>query len=81
MPWGGVRPGSGRPKGSRAERVAKLAIEVATSGIQPIEVVLSVMRHAWEQQDYKAAAAMAEVALLHHADARCHYNYPAECAR
>jgi hypothetical protein len=63
MPWGGVRPGSGRPEGSRAQRVAKLAIEVATAGIQPIEVVLSVMRHAWEQQDYKTAAEMAEVAL------------------
>jgi hypothetical protein len=63
MPHGGVRPGAGRPKGSRVERISKIAIEVATAGIQPIEVVLSVMRHAWEQQDYKTAAEMAEVAL------------------
>jgi hypothetical protein len=63
MPHGGARSGAGRPKGSRVERTARLAIAVATAGIQPIEVVLSVMRHAWEQQDYKTAAAMAEIAL------------------
>jgi hypothetical protein len=63
MPHGGARSGAGRPKGSRVERTAKLAIAVASAGIQPIEVVLSVMRHAWEQQDYKTAAEMAEVAL------------------
>jgi hypothetical protein len=63
MLHGGARPGAGRPKGSRAERTAKLAIAVATAGIQPIEVVLSVMRNAWEQQDYKTAAEMAEIAL------------------
>jgi hypothetical protein len=63
MPHGGARLGAGRPKGSRAERTAKLAIEVATSGIQPIEVVISVMRYAWEQRDYKTAAEMAEIAL------------------
>ena len=63
MLHGGARSGAGRPKGSRLQRTAKLAIEVATAGIQPIEVVLSVMRHAWEQQDYKTAAEMAEIAL------------------
>ncbi len=35
------------------------------AGIQPIEVVLRVMRNAWEQRDYKTAAVMAEVALAH----------------
>jgi hypothetical protein len=63
MLHGGARSGAGRPKGSRLQRTAKLAIEIATAGIQPIGVVLSIMRNAREQQDYKTAAEMAEIAL------------------
>lgn len=64
MPSGGYRPGSGRKKGtSKAIKTSDLAISLAQSGIQPIEVVLTVMRAAWAEHDYKTAATMAEVAL------------------
>jgi hypothetical protein len=45
------------------QKTADKAIEMASSGVQPIEVVITVMRNAWAEKDYKTATQMAEVAL------------------
>ncbi len=76
MPSGGKRPGAGRKHGTKNVRSRKhaaaalgrpidaaIAIAASNAGIQPIEVIISVMRHAWEKADYKTAAAMADIAL------------------
>ena len=60
---GGKRPGAGRKPGSKVQRTADKAIEAAAAGIQPIEVVINVMRKAWNEGDHKTATDMAAVAL------------------
>jgi hypothetical protein len=49
--------------GSKLTRTAQIALNVAADGVQPIEVVLLLMRKAWANSDFKFAAEMAEVAL------------------
>jgi hypothetical protein len=44
-------------------RTAQIALDAAADGIQPIEVVLRLMRTAWAHSDFKLAAEMAAVAL------------------
>lgn len=73
----GFKRGRGRPKRAEMEEPTRApseprpdrrhssmrAIKVATSGVAPIEVIVSRMRHAWEVEDYETASKMAEIAL------------------
>ena len=38
---GGIRPGAGRPPGSKNQKAADIAEEAVEAGITPIEVMLS----------------------------------------
>lgn len=60
---GGKRPGSGRKKGGQVTKTSEIALKAAAEGIQPIEVILTTMRKAWESGNVAQAAEMAEIAL------------------
>lgn len=46
---GGNRKGAGRPKGGMNIKSAQIAIEAASKGITPIEVMLHVMRELFDR--------------------------------
>ena len=51
---GGLRPGSGRPKGSKDVKTrakAEAAIQAAKEGISPLEVLLRTMRRLWQEAE------------------------------
>lgn len=60
---GGRRAGAGRKPGSQTSKVAKIAMAVTAEGIQPIEVIIKIMRKAWDEGDFPLAARMADSAL------------------
>lgn len=71
MKHGGRRPGAGRPKGakdntgSRAARIEltkQIAEKAAKEGVMPLEVMLTAMRQAWNEQDRDKAVSYAEKA-------------------
>lgn len=62
MPRGGVRPGSGRPKGAATKRTREIADRLSSEGILPLEVMLRTMRELWQQDRKPEACAVAEKA-------------------
>lgn len=62
MPRGGVRPGSGRPKGARSKLQTEITKRAVASGITPLEVMMQAMREAYDAGDMSAAAGYAEKA-------------------
>jgi len=56
---GGLRHGSGRPKGSRTVRLKKIAEKAALTGRTPLEVMLEAMRCHQEAGNLDRAAAIA----------------------
>ena len=76
MPRGGYRPGAGRPKGSKT--VAKLAKVIGsdpnaadvetlarTSGLTPLEYMLTVMRDETQDPDRRLSMAIAAAPYVH----------------
>ena len=59
---GGVRPGAGRPAGSKNQRSADVARQAAEAGITPIEVMLNAMRELWDQGSLDAKREAARIA-------------------
>jgi hypothetical protein len=55
MPRGGVRPGSGRKKGSATKITREIANKVINSGQTPLEVIIDAMRVAAGQKDWPNA--------------------------
>jgi len=54
MPKGGVRPGSGRPRGAANKRTSEIANRAIAEGLSPLEVMLIAMREhvnacRWDQ--------------------------------
>lgn len=65
MPRGGVRPGSGRPKGAVAQ-IDKEAREAAlSSGISPLDFLLAAMRDANHEFPTRLDAAKAAAPYVH----------------
>jgi methanogenic corrinoid protein MtbC1 len=65
MARGGVRPGSGRPKGA-ATRMNEAAREAAlASGISPLDFLLQTMRDAEREFDKRLDAAKAAAPYVH----------------
>lgn len=62
---GGVRPGSGRKKGSPNKKTAELQKVVAESGITPLEYMLQVMRAPETEPKDRLAAAVAAAPYVH----------------
>jgi hypothetical protein len=59
---GGVRPGAGRPVGSKNQRSAEVARKAADAGMTPIEVMLTAMRELWEEGTPEARKEAARIA-------------------
>jgi hypothetical protein len=53
----------GRQRGTPNKRTALIIQKATAEGIEPIEVILRLMRSAWEGGDYVRAAEMADIAL------------------
>jgi hypothetical protein len=54
-PVGGARRGAGRPKGSASKKTIEIANRAAQEGITPLEVMLNIMREAYDGKDYEKA--------------------------
>lgn len=52
---GGARPGAGRPKGAKSRKRKKILEIVSASGKTPLDVMLDVMRGAFERHDQETA--------------------------
>ena len=50
MARGGVRPGSGRPKGAATKRTREIAEQAIASGLTPLEFMLNTLRD--EDKDF-----------------------------
>lgn len=61
---GGVRPGSGRKKGSPNKKTAELQRAVAESGLTPLEYLLEVMRNSSDERQ-RLNAAIAAAPYIH----------------
>jgi len=48
MPKGGLRPGTGRPKGALAKKTRAVAEKAAATGMTPLEVMIDNMRHFYQ---------------------------------
>lgn len=72
MPKGGRRIGAGRPKGAkdgssstraaRMELTRQIAEKAAQEGIMPLEVMLTAMRQAWQENERDKAVSYAKEA-------------------
>src|SRR5262245_40261364 len=59
MPRGGRRRGAGRKAGAVTRRTREVADRVHREGLTPLDVLLSVMRAAYEAKDYDKAVEVA----------------------
>lgn len=57
---GGARRGCGRPKGSLTKRTQEIRANAALTGMTPLEVMLSAMRHYLDLGDFDKAALFAK---------------------
>lgn len=62
---GGKRQGSGRPPGSKTQRMAELALAAAGGGMTPIEYMLGVMRDDGNELSVRLDAAKAAAPYVH----------------
>lgn len=62
---GGVRPGSGRKKGSPNKKTAALQKAVAETGLTPLEYMLTVMRNDLEEPRTRLNAALGAAPYVH----------------
>lgn len=63
MSKGGVRPGAGRPKGSKSDLTKQreaIAAKALDEGITPLEVMLDTMRELYEAGEKVAACQVAK---------------------
>jgi hypothetical protein len=60
VPRGGRRQGAGRKPGAATRRTRELAERAAAEGVQPIDVLLGVMRLHWARGEWAEAAAVAK---------------------
>jgi hypothetical protein len=65
MARGGVRPGSGRPKGAATKRTREIADKAAAEGITPLEYLLNLMRDASADPDARFRAALGAAPYVH----------------
>jgi hypothetical protein len=52
---GGARRGAGRPLGSANRKTLEIANRAAEQGITPLEVMVNIMRDAYDTKDYEKA--------------------------
>lgn len=52
---GGARRGAGRPKGSASKKTIEIANRAAEQGITPLEVMVNIMRRAYDGEKYAEA--------------------------
>lgn len=62
---GGVRPGAGRPKGTRRRLSVKAIEEAASEGLLPVQYMLRVMRDARVPKPRRDAMAIAAAPYFH----------------
>ena len=62
---GGSRPGAGRKAGTPNKRTQAMQIAVETSGMTPLDYMLSVMRDEVEEPRHRLAAAQAAAPYVH----------------
>lgn len=65
MARGGLRPGGGRPKGSRNKKTLAQVEAVEASGLTPLEFMLSVLRDVEQAKDVRLDAAKAAAPYVH----------------
>lgn len=49
MEHGGARPGAGRKRGAKSTKTQEIALKAAENGATPVEVILWVMRTAFDE--------------------------------
>jgi hypothetical protein len=62
---GGARKGAGRKAGAATQRTREIADAAASSGITPLEYLLSVMRDENTEQRERVAAAQSAAPYIH----------------
>jgi len=62
---GGARKGAGRKAGAATQRTREIADAAASSGITPLEYLLSVMRDVNTEQRERLAAAQSAAPYIH----------------
>lgn len=65
MARGGVRPGSGRPKGSATKMNEEARKAALSSGISPLDFLLAAMRDDRQEFDTRIDAAKAAAPYVH----------------
>ncbi len=65
MARGGVRPGSGRPKGAATKRTREIAEQAMAQGLTPLEYMLSVLRDASNDTHTRMDAAKSAAPYVH----------------
>lgn len=65
MARGGQRPNAGRPKGAQNKRTIEQVEAVASSGITPLDYMLSILRDGNQAADARLEAAKAAAPYVH----------------
>ena len=65
MKHGGKRPGAGRPKGSKDKITKKREAAISSSGLTPLQYLLSIIRDTTQEQSARVDAAKAAAPYVH----------------
>lgn len=65
MARGGARPGAGRPRGRRSDKTLKRLEAIDTSGLSPLEYMLSVLKDEKQPMPIRLDAAKAAAPYMH----------------